>query len=148
MIVLIGEAPGKLGVPGRPLPATRVGSAGHRLREMASLTQEVWDVTPRLNIVPFYPGSKYPSRLARANAECLSHSVLRYSVLVLLGRKTASAFGLRPTDYAWCERVKSPFGPTCYVIPHPSGLCREYNDPKMRKRVGKLVARLLKGAQT
>lgn len=31
---------------------------------------------------------------------------------------------------------------TYYVIPHPSGLCREYNDPDMRARVGNLLLML------
>lgn len=48
---------------------------------------------------------------------------------------THNGFDLKPMEAPWFEY---------YVIPHPSGLTREYNDPGMRWRVGNLLLILYK----
>jgi hypothetical protein len=113
---------------------------------MAGFEQAAWlrDVR-RVNLVSEYPGPRYPMDLARANAENMCHSLLRDERLILLGTRVARAFGLRPRDYEWGKPVESPLGPTCIVLPHPSGRCLVYNDPAVRRRLGAVLRRELTG---
>lgn len=62
-------------------------------------------------------------------------------VVVMCGTKVPTTLGLRHTGFHCTQQHAMSF--IYYVIPHPSGLCREYNDPKMRERVGNLLWRLL-----
>jgi hypothetical protein len=59
--------------------------------------------------------------------------------LVLLGTRVRRAFGVPET------RVGTPHvagGVRLYPVPHPSGLCRAYNDPAVRRAVGLLLSNL------
>jgi hypothetical protein len=53
---------------------------------------------------------------------------------LLLGRKVQRAFGFRPVDQVWSERLAIAGSPRSnyYVgIPHPSGRSRAWNDPAL-----------------
>ena len=64
--------------------------------------------------------------------------------MAVLGVQTARALGLPRLPWCqWGQHSHLP-GPTTYcIIPHPSGRCREYNDPTMRERVGLLLTDML-----
>lgn len=70
---------------------------------------------------------------------------------VVLGRDTCTALGL-DRKAPWLERRELVLQPTTgaklvwWLVPHPSGMCREYNDPTMRQRVGDLMLDLFLGA--
>lgn len=98
------------------------------------LTRGQWmRYTDRINLVPFYPGPKYPAELAGQNATMLSVTLLRPRRLVLLGANVARAFqvyGQEPCQWVW-----SPLGPRVMLLPHPSGRNLWYNDPDNHRRV-------------
>jgi len=59
------------------------------------------------------------------------------NVGVLCGTRVPKLLGLKYTGFHLMQQNAQQFA--YYVIPHPSGLTREYNDPEMRKRVGDLM---------
>lgn len=70
--------------------------------------------------------------------------------VVICGTAVLGVLGLRRHEWlVWSERsgdlFKDPFD---YVlVPHPSGRCREYNDPAVGKAVGDLLLKLYKESQ-
>lgn len=80
---------------------------------------------------------KWSVGLARVAAADLKQ-VLRGRTVVVVGVKTLEVLGLaRPSD--WCVWSDDTLWATYALIPHPSGLCREYNDPVLYRRVGDLL---------
>lgn len=74
---------------------------------------------------------------ARATAELIKNHIEPDARVFLLGQKVQAAFNLlSPIDKPVCHLVNGAF---FHCIPHPSGLCRDYNDPEIRKRVGYLI---------
>ena len=144
--VVVGEAPGPKGMSGYPLFPFPERSAGYRLCTMSGLTRTAWvTIVERVNLLPELP-EKWPARYAASQAENLGASLLRGRDLVLCGRRVAKAFGIRPADADWLEWVDCPVTRAhVVVIPHPSGRCREYNDPAMVRRVGRLLATAFAG---
>lgn len=61
-------------------------------------------------------------------------------VVVMCGTNVPRTLGLKHNGFNL--RPNSAEGFVYYVIPHPSGLCREYNDPEMRSKVGNLLLML------
>lgn len=62
--------------------------------------------------------------------------------VVMCGTKVPMTMGLRHSGFHLGVQQGPNF--VYYVIPHPSGLCREYNDQSMRHRVGDLLFSLLR----
>lgn len=92
------------------------------------------------------PTSKWSVRTARATAQAIE--ALRWTEprpLVLLGRKVVAAFepwgGQAPAPFTVYHGVRD-----YYVLPHPSGLCREWNVPGAFERARALLAPLLGAA--
>lgn len=67
---------------------------------------------------------------------------LRNRQVVLCGTRVPRLLGLRYKGFDLVQRAGGNF--TYRIIPHPSGLCREYNDPDMRVRVGEILYNLFK----
>lgn len=68
--------------------------------------------------------------------------------IVVLGIQTLDALGWRThTRPAWGEWVPSLCEryPRFCLLPHPSGRCREYNDPEMRALAGRRLMELYRG---
>lgn len=67
--------------------------------------------------------------------------------VVILGRQTAKALDLPANPWFSKHRAVSYPGTEFdyWTIPHPSGMCREYNDPATRARAGDLLHALLQG---
>jgi hypothetical protein len=99
------------------------GSAGHRLCE------KVLDLTPKQYIGLFdrvnLCSSKWSVAEARREAEHIL-SENRWPVIVLLGRKVSTAFGLGDSVPF---TVRTLGDRKVAILPHPSGRCREWNDP-------------------
>lgn len=64
--------------------------------------------------------------------------------IVLLGRKVAGAFfpAGPPEPFTVAHETRFSVAPV-YLIPHPSGMCREWNDPQAIPKVRALLAPLL-----
>jgi hypothetical protein len=70
---------------------------------------------------------------------------LQDKVVVMCGTNVPRTLGLKWNGFDLKPNpviTNTREGFTYYVIPHPSGLCREYNDPDMRRRVGDLLLML------
>lgn len=143
-VAFVGEAPGPRDTTSRtPLWSLRKSSAGYRLRAMTGLDRASWiRRVPKFNLVP-YRVTRWPREFAEQQAQNLCSSLLRDYDLILCGRKVARAFGV-PAKQPWLTWTKSPWGPHVVVIPHPSGLCREYNDPEFVKRASRFLKRVLR----
>lgn len=61
-------------------------------------------------------------------------------VVVMCGTNVPRTLDLKHTGFDLKPKFEKDF--TYYVIPHPSGLCREYNDSTIRVRVGNLLLAL------
>lgn len=115
-----------------PLPKQRAGGRlCHRILglspieylrrfDRANLCESVWD-----------------RETARAVARNIVLAADEYDALVLLGRRVCDAFGVdfAPFTLARLETVGAPV----VVLPHPSGLCRAWNDTATFERARRLV---------
>lgn len=62
--------------------------------------------------------------------------------IIALGRDVERCLGIRRAERGvWKMHYHLPH-PTCVcVVPHPSGLCQDYNDPEVRRAVGDVLLR-------
>lgn len=123
------------------------GCAGHRLCDM------LWEAAREAGALPDFGVCKrvylrrfdrrnllsareWSARDARAAAGQLLPQLLGRRVVVL-GVGVLDAMRLsRPTDWGrWVEEG----GMSYTLLPHPSGRCREYNDPEMRRLAGRTL---------
>lgn len=125
-VLLIGEAPSRTSDPLRPLS----GRCGEALAELAGVSTS--DFRRRFalaNVLSRWPGSSGAKgtawRLVRARLEAarLAGRFVPGRTVVLLGKRTALAFGVRAGYFE-----QTPVGrATAVVVPHPSGINRWYN---------------------
>lgn len=139
--LIVGEAPNRSG-RGGPI----AGRCGEKLASYAGLSlDEFLRTFDRVNVLTKYPGpapsngAAFPSKRARQRATDLRRRFFRGRRVVLLGRRAASAFGVK-ADYFDQVNV---FGAEVVVVPHPSGINRWYNKPsnvaKMRRFMRQLA---------
>lgn len=125
-ILVIGEAPAKKG--SAPFENSR---SGERIRSWSSAE----GILPahRFKFVNLFDspmpkqgkGREFPAREAATRAKGL-HLPANTSCIVLAGKRVAAAFGLRSAEYFCCREI---CGLPAYVMPHPSGVNRWWNDP-------------------
>lgn len=126
--LIVGQAPSACSDPMIPL----AGPSGRRLADMCALSFEGFlSAYERANLVPVFPGKlskgdAFPAPAARMFAVALLRGRRTPRRLVLLGGNVSRAFGLAPAPlFAW-----RPLGRhQAAVCPHPSGVCRWWNDP-------------------
>jgi hypothetical protein len=122
--LLVGLAPRIEGEPGAFAVS---GSSSRRLAGLLGVDAEhLLDVVDAVNLSPEPLGSA-PMSLWRELASALD---LADRVVVACGRTVTAAIG---GPSAWGAWVLSPPAVLTSAIPHPSGLCRAWNDPKMVK---------------
>lgn len=136
-VIFVGESPSSRSGP--PLG----GAIGRRLAELAGVSEE--ELRRRCEMVnlldecpPLQPGGKGRT----FDAEAAGDAALRLrlwnpgAVLVLLGRRVARAFGLRPPSPVWMAE-------TVLVVPHPSGIVRWWNRAENRRQAAVALRRFL-----
>lgn len=65
--------------------------------------------------------------------------------LILLGSKVCKAFGVDYVPFTHLEMIATFDGSCeCFVLPHPSGRSRAWNDPEAVRRTRALLAEFLK----
>lgn len=140
-ILMIGQAPNGTGDPGKPC----TGRFMNRLLEVSGVSKlRYLRVFERVNLVPEFPGKNgkgdaFPMAEARRRAAEMS---VAGRTVVLCGRKVADSFGVGAPLLGRAERGGAVF----YVLPHPSGRNRWWNDPENRRRAGRLIRDLAEEA--
>lgn len=147
--LLIGEAPGPNGDPERPLD----GPPGRRLERCMGLDvtpedvggaqlREMFDVRNLLDRpmerVEGSKGTEWPKEEAADAAKRLLILAEREQPMVLLGRRVNAAFARSllalPAEYWGVTKIEG--GPVIFLVPHPSGIVRLWNDPVTGVRTG------------
>ena len=145
--------------PGRPMG---LGKSSHRYdprtnaligptgRLMSSIFPgDCWEVhADALNILDYWPGelSEVSSGVMRQVWERLSAQAEEWSVWLMLGRLSMSAvLGDRLSHGTpFFERITRESGRgICIGLPHPSGLCRNWNDKEMKSRAIALISGII-----
>jgi uracil-DNA glycosylase len=143
-ILLVGEAPGKRGLPGE---AALSGRAGRRLAGLMGLPfEEYLKGTERWNVLPSWPGkaaghgAAWPRAAARKAAERFArgyrdHAGFREKVpmIILLGRRVADAFGHGSEAPWFASTWNLMLQQTVHFSPHPSGASRWWNSSANRR---------------
>lgn len=138
--VLVGEANPYGGDPYYALYPSPDGCSGHRLCCIVlGMSRAAYLRTfERVNLCPH----EWDRLEAERRAEELRQPYGRY---ILLGAKVSRAFGLEYTPFSSALRVgyASGFTTSYLVLPHPSGLCRLWNEPgafgRAREAVGEFL---------
>jgi uracil-DNA glycosylase len=143
--LIIGEAPARTGDPRRPL----MGRSGSRLAALCGLDLQDYARTfARANVLERWPGKlgkgdAFDLPTARLRAALLRRRFVGGRLVVLLGLRTARAFGL-PAAYLTPARVACA---NVVVLPHPSGINRWWNDPENVRRATRFLRRLAREAR-
>lgn len=139
-VVLVGESNPYSTDPRHALYPLPPNAAGGRLARALGLSARDYLRTfpDRRNLLP--KGAKWSSPLARRGADDVLRAAPPGAVLILLGAKVSSAFGVDYRPALFLPRMAHvgtdvPRRRVVLVVPHPSGLCREWNDPQTAARV-------------
>lgn len=142
--LIIGEAPARTGDPRKPL----LGRCGNRLARLSGLDlQDYARRFARANVLEQWPGKldkgdAFDLPAARARAAILRRRFRGGRLVVLLGHRTALAFGLR-SAYLQRHRVSCA---NVVVLPHPSGINRWWNEPENVRRASSFLRRAARQA--
>lgn len=150
--LLIGEAPPRSRMRDTPTSLPFSGAAGRRLSDL--IGQDITQAFETRNLIHTWPGashhgSLFPLSRARSGAIELFRSMPHISEtrMILAGGRVAKAMKMSHLpQLEWkLRRVKFKAAPegTFWVwrdvwvarIPHPSGVNREWNDPKVAEAV-------------
>jgi hypothetical protein len=138
-ILLLGEDNPQSSDPSFQLYPRPIGCAGHRLQTMIlGLHSEsdylaIW----RTNLC----SPSWDSGRARKRARMLLSDSVPWSVIVMLGRKVARAFDdALITDTSLLPFVSCRISNRILIaLPHPSGRCKDWNDPVAIHNAQKLM---------
>lgn len=128
--LLIGEAPSKNEVTETPIE----GRIGKRLASYAGLSLEDFlTIFDRINLLherqdTREKGFEFDHDAARLEAFRLYPTFKPGQTVIMLGRRVGNAFGAFG-EYFQAHRPRDN-GAVIYVVPHPSGINRWWNDPQ------------------
>jgi hypothetical protein len=120
-----------------PFPS---GSAGHRLWKMLDDVRPTWrrDYCDKFMRINLLRATTWNLAAAREQLSCVLEAIPDGSTVLLLGRDVQRVFQVSTEPMARERRHNL----NLVSVPHPSGRNLWYNDPKNRKRVGRLLERL------
>jgi len=127
--LIIGEAPGKHGDPRTPIE----GRIGARLAEWCGLPFDEFLTTfQRINLLEVQPqdsgkGTDFNVRAAGKVARAMQYLFEPGQVVIVLGKRAGAAFGFTNIEYFQKATLN---GAAVYVVPHPSGVNRWFNEPE------------------
>lgn len=139
-VVLVGESNPYSADPRHALYPLPPNAAGGRLARALELSAREYIAAfpDRRNLLA--RTAKWSAPLARCAADDVLRAAPLGAVLVLLGAKVSAAFGVDYRPALFLPRMAHvgtnvPRRRVVLVLPHPSGLCREWNDPQTALRV-------------
>jgi len=171
-VLLVGEAPNCEVVAEHPGLVLRPDSSGkmhsaNRLLKFTGWSQEDYlRIFVRRNVLDFVPpkgirGRTFPTEKARfgvtrllrevEDSRTLDDGSRVISAMVVLGRRAASAFewwtnGEKLDYLQWGRVVLTPRSTiSAAIVPHPSGVCRWWNEEKNRKEAREFFSILYNG---
>jgi len=125
--ILLGESNPYSAALGDALSPRFPNSTGQRLWRLTGMAEDDYLASfDRRNLCR----TRWSSKRAQRAARDLKKHLERDNVIVMLGHKVRRAMG------------DPPRGVQFLFIPHPSGRCRAYNDPSVRRRVRRLLRKL------
>lgn len=136
--LIIGQAPGPNTDPAVPLG----GRSGQRLAELCGLDLDVFlRAFERVNLLESYPGKAgngkgdaFPIGSAREKAiDILLRYELHERMTIMLGDNVCRTFGLAFAMPCYFYRSKVMDAAVAFC-PHPSGICRWWNEPANVKK--------------
>jgi len=137
--LLIGEAPSRGG------SSSALAGAVGRWARLLGVDESSFAGLERANLLDRWPGpaskgSAFPLEEARlAGLELRQREAGRRRV-IFVGKRVARAMGYaNPPLLEWREDVGSPSLGSVAVVPHPSGINRQYNDPELARRSARFV---------
>lgn len=123
--LIVGEHNPLSSDPEHALYDLPVGCSGHRLRtRILGLSRASYHDPGLVRRVNLYDSADASVARGERRAERIVAAGSLYSVVVLLGVKVRAAFGGRPEFFRSEVRGRA----TLLSLPHPSGLCHEWND--------------------
>jgi len=139
-VLLVGESNPYSTDPRHALYPLPLNAAGGRLARVLGLSpREYLRAFPdRRNLLT--GSAKWSAPTARRGADNVLRAAPVGAVLVLLGAKVTAAFGVEYRPALFLPRMAHvgtnvPRRRVVLVLPHPSGRCREWNDPQTAERV-------------
>lgn len=108
------------------------------VHDVSGITRNEWvAATRRVNLldVPVLPRDYRGAARRRGR---LLQAWAAHRTVVLLGREVARAVGHESPNFVWAADRD------WVSVPHPSGRCRDYNDPAVRAAAGLLLADVLR----
>jgi uracil-DNA glycosylase len=136
--LIVGECPGRNGAPDGPLVGPGSGAFLDDLLARGGVPVAAFE---RVNVLDDHRGD-WPRTEARMAGARIVLDLDDVDVVVALGRRAARAlFGPAADRRPWFE-VFDYGGLLAVVMPHPSGLVREWNDPANRERAAELLREL------
>jgi uracil-DNA glycosylase len=128
--LLIGQAPNRGREPGKPFK----GRTGRFLARAAGMEEREFMSSVRLmNLLDRWPGKagkgdRFPLKEGHV-AACRVN--LRGNHALLAGKRVAASFGIKKPAFLTCHEVH---GGVVWIVPHPSGINRWWNDPGNREK--------------
>lgn len=89
-------------------------------------------------------GAAFPIVAARVRAEAVARRFVFDRAVVLLGKRAARAFGIREPEY-FRPVSRMEWRATVFVVPHPSGVNRWYNERRNVRRMRRFMTAIAKG---
>ncbi len=138
-VLFIGEAPGRKGPRDMDVVfVDKVFGRGARPGAAALLRR-----SQHRNLLNYWPGedgkgSYFPALVAKEEARKI-RIPLHVHTLVLLGMRVATAFQMHLVPYFERRTYRDRL---VYVVPHPSGVNRWWNDPDNRRQARRFLEEL------
>lgn len=144
--LMIGQQPNS-NPPDQPLSAAHPAWTGARLARIMGVTPEVYEDTfDRVNVLYDNTYNFSVNAMTRSRGRALIQQIRseQRSSVILLGKSVAQCLLMWEGSVTWKEsapEVRISFIADCHVfiIPHPSGLNRQMNDPMVVQTVRELL---------
>jgi hypothetical protein len=140
-ILLVGEDNPQSAYPEHALIDHPVNCAGWRLRaKIFGLRRDVYCALWRRNLC----AAGWDSVEARCTTAALLNHSSPWSIIVCLGKKVCDKFGVEQWSFTEVVFDHKP-GEVRFMLvgmPHPSGRCREWNDPGAAERVKAMMRKV------
>jgi uracil-DNA glycosylase len=136
--LFIGEAPGKRWKPGdKPLGGR---SAGVLAKLLGLDSEDFYGRIDAVNLMDKWPGPGPSGKGATFDPVRAMHAAVAVPVegrrVVYCGRRVARAFGFVVKEF-FVQIPNDARAAESWVIPHPSGINRWWNDPKNRRKAAR-----------